>query len=120
MGLRGRLNRLQTSLRGQLSSFELADGSRYWYDPDAAFPELFLFGAACLRAAGPPHARPEPPELVRALVKAKDRRAAFESLAPVPFFPYEYDAFVERGELVHRSMVAGRDVYGKPCEDLSD
>ncbi len=71
MGLRGRLNRLQTSLRGPLSSFELADGSRYWYDPDAAFPELFLFGVACLRA-GPPHTRPEPPELVRALVKAKD------------------------------------------------
>jgi hypothetical protein len=29
------------------------------------------------------------------------------------------EAFVERGELVHRSMVAGRDVYGEPL-DLSD
>ncbi len=112
------MNRLRASLRGQLSSFELADGTRYWYDSQTAGAELFLHGTACLRAGAPAN-RPEPPEILLALVKARDRRAAFEALAPNPLFPYEYGPFVERGELVHRSMVVGRDVYGEPL-DLSD
>ena len=119
MGLRGRLNRLQASLRGQLSSFELADGGAYWYAEDQAFEDLFMFGSACMKA-GRAADRPDPPEIVLALVKAKDRRAAFDALEPVPFWPYEYDAFVERGELVHRSLIAGRGLDGEPCEDLSE
>jgi hypothetical protein len=119
MGLRGELSRLRASLRGELESFDLEGGGKHWYDPQAVGAELFLFGCACLRA-GAPENRPEPPEIVRALVRAKDRRAALAALAPNPLFPYEYEPFVERGELVHRSMVAGRDVDGEPCEDLSD
>ncbi len=119
MGLRGELHRLWASLRGQLSSFELADGSRYWYDPQAVGAELFLHGAACLRAGAPAN-RPPPPEIVRALARAKDRRAAFEALAPNPLFPYEYEVLVERGELVPRSMVAGRAVHESTCADLSE
>ena len=33
-------------------------------------------------------------------------------------FPYEVEALVERGELLPRSMVAGREL-GEPLEDLS-
>lgn len=119
MGLRNELHRLRSALRGQLSSFELEDGSRHWYDPEAACAELFLFGTACLRS-GAPENRPEPPEMVRALVKAKDRRRALEALGPLPFWPYEYAPFVESGELVHRSLVAGRDLDESACEDLSE
>ena len=63
---------------------------------------------------------PEPPEIVRALAKAKDRRAAFDALATAPFWPYEYEPFVRDGELVHRSLVAGRDVDDSTCVDLSE
>ena len=76
-------------------------------------------GTACPRA-GRAAARPEPPEIVRAFTRAKNRRAAFDALAPSPFFPYEYEPFVESGELVHRSLVAGRDLDEAACEDLSE
>jgi hypothetical protein len=118
MGLRDDLRRVRASLHGELDSFDLEGGRKHWYDPHAVGAELFLFGCACLRA-GASENRPDPPEIVRALVKAKDRRAAFEALAPNPLFPYEYEALVERGELVHRSMISGRDVDGT-CADLSE
>ena len=76
-------------------------------------------GTACLRA-GRAAARPEPLELVRAFTRAKNRRAAFDALAPSPFFPYEYEPFVESGELVHRSLVAARDLDEAACEGLSE
>ncbi len=111
--MRGRLRRLQAKLRGQFDYFELEGGGKHWYDPQAVGAELFLHGCACLRA-GAPENRPEPPEIVRALARAKDRRAAFDALAPNPLWPYELEPFFERGELVHRSMIAGRDVDGAP------
>ncbi len=119
MGIKGELHRLRAALRGALSSFELADGGRFWYDDTEAFKDLFLFGSACMRA-GRVEDRPDPPEIVLALVKAKDRRAALDALEPIPFFPYEDEPFVERGELIHRSLIAGRGLDGEPCEDLSE
>ena len=119
MGLKDDVNRLRASLRGELESFELTDGTRFWFDEQEAYAELFLFGVGCLKA-GRAEDRPEPPEIVRALAKAQDRRAAFDALAPTPFWPYEYDPFVESGELVHRSLVAGRDSDESACEDLSE
>ena len=119
MGLRGELNRLRAALRGQLSSFELSDGSRFWYSEEQAFRDLFMFGSECGKVSRVED-RPEPPPIVLALARAKDRRAALAALEPLPFWPYEYAAFVERGLLVHRSLIAGRDVNGEPCEDLSE
>jgi hypothetical protein len=117
--MRGRLRGLQAKLRGQLDYFELEGGGRHWYDPQAACAELFLHGCACLRA-GAPENRPEPPEIVRALARAKDRRAALEAVAPSPLWPYEYEAFFERGELVHRSMVSGQGLDDSAWADLSE
>ena len=119
MGLRDQMSQLRASLRGQLSSFELADGTRYWFHEAEAFEELFLFGTACLRA-GRAADRPEPPEIVRALAEAQDRRAAFDALGPLPFWPFEREAFVRDGLLIHRSLIAGRDVDGSACADLSE
>ena len=120
MGLRDELRRVRASLRGDFESFELVDGTRHWYDPEAVGAELFLHGCACLRA-GAPENRPPPPEILRALVQAKDRRAAFAAVAPNPaMFPYERLALVERGDLVHRSLVAGRDADESAPSDLSE
>jgi hypothetical protein len=120
MGLRDELRRVRASLRGELESFDLEGGAKRWYDPYAVGAELFLHGCACLRA-GAPENRPEPPEILLALAKARDRRAAFAAVAPNPaLFPYEREAFVERGELVHRSLVAGRDADESAPSDLSE
>ena len=120
MGLRDELRRVRASLHDELASFDLADGSRFWYDPYAVGAELFLYGCASLRAGAPAN-RPEPPDIVRALTKARDRRAAFAAVAPNPaMFPYERLALVERGDLVHRSLVAGRDADESAPSDLSE
>ena len=121
MGLRNWMRRLERGARGELASFELEDGSRHYYDPVSG--ERFLHSMECLRAQGNGEASfPEPPETVRALLKAKDRAAALAQLYPsgtFDVFPYDKEAIVERGELVPRSVVVGREL-GVPLQDLSE
>jgi hypothetical protein len=119
--VRNKLRRLEAAARGWLESFELADGSRHYYDRVSA--ERLLHSMECLRAQGEGKTTyPEPPETLRAITRAKDRRAALEQVYhPGAFdvFPYDTEALVERGELVPRSMVAGREL-GEVLEDLSE
>jgi hypothetical protein len=68
--VKDKLRRLERAARGHLVSFELEDGSRFYYDP--ASPEMFLHICDCLRNHDKPE-RPEPPELVKAIARAKDR-----------------------------------------------
>ncbi len=122
MGLRGRIKRLEHAAREDLASFELEDGSRHYYD--RVSPDRFLHSMECLRAQGEGETSfPEPPETLRALLRAKDRAAAlaqvYGSGSFFDIFPYEPEALVERGELVPRSMVAGSEL-GEVLEDLSE
>jgi hypothetical protein len=121
MGLRDKMRRLENSLRGHLASFELEDGSRHYYDPESG--EVFLHSMACLRAQGEGKTTfPEPPETLWAILRAKDRSATLAQVAGAGYsdvFPYDKEALVERGELVPRSMVVGREL-GEPIEDLSE
>ena len=105
MALRDRLRRLEKNAQGKLSSFELADGSRYFYEPEKVFPELFGHGARCLTADYKGEPRPEPPEILKAIVRARDRRRVAERLY-TPFTAYDLDALVERGEFTPRSYLA--------------
>jgi hypothetical protein len=121
MGLRSRVKRLERAARGDLASFVLEDGSRYYYDPQSG--ECFLHSMDCLRAQGDCEPFPEPPETVKAIVRARDRRAALDQLAPngsFGVFPYEVEALVGRGELVPRSLVAGRELGDPDPGDLSE
>ena len=115
------IKRLERGLRGTLESFVLEDGSRFHYDPTSA--ERFLHSMDCLRAQGEGKTTfPEPPETVKAITRARDREAALNQLYPVgsfSVFPYDVGALLERGELVPRSMVAGREL-GEVLEDLSE
>jgi hypothetical protein len=52
MGLRDKLGRLEDASRANLESFELVDGSRYYYDPQEVHKGMFLHGIDCLRADG--------------------------------------------------------------------
>jgi hypothetical protein len=120
MPLRGWIKRLEHAAREDLASFELEDGSRHYYDPVS--PDRFLHSMDCLRAQGDGETSfPEPPVTVRAITRAKDRAAALEQVyqsGSFDIFPYEPEALVERGKLVPRSMVAGREL-GEVLEDTS-
>ncbi len=114
------LARLEHAARGELESFELLDGSRYYHDP--LDPELLLHWADCL-TAGNPDKWPEPPEAVRKVTEAKDPQAALDSIVGggtwnIP--PYDLDALATERVIRPRSLVAGRDVYDQDVEDLSE
>ena len=120
MTLRNWIKRLERGAREDLESFVLEDGSRYYYDP--ASGDCFLHSMDCLRAQGECEPFPEPPETVKAIARARDRRAALDQLYPngsFGVFPYEVEALIERGEFVPRSLVAGREL-GEPLPDLSE
>ena len=123
MGPRRRLQRLEKAAQGKLDYFELREGGRYWFDPSSAHIELFTHSMSSMRADYGGALRPDPPEIMRALTRAKDRKAALEELYPtgesMRFSAYNLEALVERGELVPRSFVAGREV-GERLEDLSE
>jgi hypothetical protein len=120
VGLRDKLRRLERDAHGDLASFVVEDGSRYYFNPKSG--ECFLHSMDCLRAQGDCEPFPEPPETVKAIAIARDRGAALNQLYPsgtFGIFPYEVEALVERGELVPRSLVAGREL-GEPLENLSE
>ena len=119
MGLRGWIKRLERDARGDLASFVLEDGSRYYYNPESG--EWFLHACDCLRAQGDCEPFPEPPETIIALTRARNRAAALEATCGGGFglFPYEREALLDRGELVPRSLVAGRKL-GEPTGGLSE
>ncbi len=120
MSLKGWVKRLERDARGDLASFALEDGGRYYFDPESG--DCFLHSMDCLRAQGKGEPFPEPPETLKAIARARDRRAALAQLYPgEPFglFPYEPEALVDGGELVPRSLVAGREL-GEPTGDLSE
>ena len=114
------MRRLERAARENLASFVLEDGSRYYFNP--ASGECFLHSMDCLDAQGECRPFPEPPETLKAISCARDRRAALNQLysnGTFGLFPYEVEALVERGELVPRSLVAGREL-GEPLPDLSE
>jgi hypothetical protein len=113
MGLRGKLRRLERGARGNLESFVLEDGSRYYFNPTSA--ECFLHACACVRAQHKGEPFPEPPQTIKALTRARNRAAALDTAcggggASLGLFPYEREALLERGELVPRSLVASREL----------
>jgi hypothetical protein len=113
MGLRGKLKRLERGARGNLESFVLEDGSRYYFNPTSA--ECFLHACACVRAEHDGEPFPEPPETIKALTRARNRADALEATCGGGFglFPYEREALLERGELVPALWI-------HPIEDMSE
>ena len=120
MGLRDSLRCLKRELRGSLDSFVLEDGSRYYHDPSNL--ELISHIFDCLHAQGAGEPFPEPPEVVKAIARAKHREAALHQVAGGGdlLFPYEVEALLERGEIVPRSLVHGRELGDGPIPDLSE
>ena len=64
---------------GECESFDLEDGSRFYHDPVQG--QVFLHPCECLRAQGGGATTfPQPPPVIKAIARARDRRAAFESV----------------------------------------
>jgi hypothetical protein len=125
VSLRAWLKRLERGARGEMGSFELLDGSRYYFDPLSG--ELFLHWCDCIRAGNPPD-WPEPPEVVRKLCEARDVRRALEELTDpgvvgtsgFTCLVYDAETLINERRLEPRSLVAGRDAYDQAVEDLSE
>jgi hypothetical protein len=111
-------------MEGDLESFELADGSQFYFDPQS--PELFLYTCECAAAQGEDKTTfPEPPDVIKAIARAKDRVVAYDLVfghdhaGAFVDFPFEYEALIEAGKLIPRSMVVEREI-GEPLTDLSE
>jgi hypothetical protein len=65
------VRRLERGLRGELESFPLQDGSRYYFDPTEADSDLFVFSYR-VRCGEPA----DKPEILRKLCEAKDVQGA--------------------------------------------
>ena len=124
------IKRLEHAARGDLASFELLDGGRYYFDP--ASPELFMHWYECGKA-GSAHHWPEPPERVRKVAEAKDVERAVELVrgeGSWDFFVYDIQVLISERTLEPRGLVsrydpvAGEyrvlDPYDYEHEDLSE
>jgi hypothetical protein len=115
LGFKDKLRRLQRAAQGQLEYIELEDGTRYWYDPAEVGVEVFMHTTNSLQADYKGEKRPEAPEILKAISQARERRRALETVFEEPFIAFDLPVLIERGELVPRSMVAGKE-YGEPLD----
>ena len=123
------MRRLENAMRGNLESFELLDGSRYYFDPASA--DLYMHWFECGRRGNASN-WPEPPELVRKLTEAKDVARAIESVRGEGwnFLVYDEDVLITERRLEPRPLVTRRDPhtgewtpvdpYHQEVEDLSE
>jgi hypothetical protein len=127
--VRSWLKRLEHAARGDLESFELLDGSRYYFDPTS--PDLFMHWIECGRA-GNARNWPEPPEVVRKLTEAKDVAQAIEKVRGEGWncLVYDEEILINERRLEPRPLVTKRDPhsgewtpvdpYEQAVEDLSE
>ena len=76
------VKRLKARLGGGRRVVELADGSRFYFEPEKVFEVMFMFLMNSLRAIYEGIERPEAPEIVRAIAGAVDRERAFRTVFP--------------------------------------
>jgi hypothetical protein len=115
VGLRGWIKRLEHQAWGNLESFELIDGSRYYYDPTATNKELFLHAVDMYLGR-----TRRIPEIYHAICRARDPVAALATIAPEnpekafvdPASLYDYWALVHERRLV--------PIIAEAPEDLSE
>jgi hypothetical protein len=114
--LRSWVRSLERRSKRGLESFELLDGSRFYYDPARAYKDLFVYSYDAL--LGNPW--PRPPEILRRLTEAADIRAALKQLEPAN----AEVVLVSVGELFDMDALLGRreliPLEQKPAEDLSE
>ena len=120
MGLREWIKRMERATKGDLESFELLDGSRYYFDRLETHRLMFMHWFACARA-GNPCDWPPAPEILQKLCEAREVDSALGVVASKgEFLPYDCDLLITERRLEPRALVAGRDVYDQMVGDLSE
>jgi hypothetical protein len=116
--MRSWIRRLERDARGHLESFELLDGSTYYYDGLETYKELFLHAYDV--QLGDADKWPEPPEVYRKMCEAKDPATVLKRFKPEDperaFVDvtqiYDTDVLVRERRLV--------PLVHAPVEDLSE
>jgi|SRR5215208_4212308 len=115
MGLRDQLQRLKRDARGDLDSFPLLDGSRYYYNTTEVHKQLFLHTYDLQLGR-----RPEPPEVLTKLCQARNPAAVLGRFRP----ERPEQAFVDLAACYDTdALVKGRRLVAfevEPPEDLSE
>lgn len=107
MGLKAKLAALRRTMRGNLDSFLLADGTRYFFNPGETFSVLFRYFAESMTADHKREPRPQPPEILQAVAGAKNREdALYRVMGDYSQLPLDREALVARGEFVSQSLRA--------------
>jgi hypothetical protein len=117
MGLRGWLKRLERAASEDLESFELLDGSTYYYDRLETYGELFVHACDLQLGRGE---WPKPPEVYRKMCEARDPARVLEQFRPED----PERAFVNLAELYDKDVLVNErrlvPLYHPPVEDLSE
>ena len=129
MALRSWLRRVEKAARGDIGSFELLDGTRYYFDP--ASWDLFKHWTDCARV-GSARNWPEPPEVMQKLTEARDVARAIEKVRGGGWncLVYDEEILITERRLEPRPLVTRRnphtgewtpvDPYHQEVEDLSE
>jgi|SRR5215213_2848496 hypothetical protein len=118
MSLRASIKRLERRASQDLASFELLDGTTYYYDRLETYKELFLHAYDV--QLGDADKWPKPPEVYRKMCQARDLSEVLERFRPED----PKRAFVNVAELfdtdvlVHERRLVMLSV--EPPEDLSE
>src|SRR5215204_3885813 len=130
MGLRNWVKRVEHAARQDLASFELLDGSRFFYNPTS--PVLFTHWVTCC-GKDTAHDWPPPPEVMQKLTEAKDVERALDAVMGQAGFGgmvYDPDILISERRLEPRGLISrydprlGKhvvlDPYDSRVEDLSE
>jgi hypothetical protein len=116
--VRSWIRRLERDARGHLESFELLDGSTYYYDGLQTYKELFLHAYDVL--LGDAHKWAEPPEILSKMCEARDVAAVLKRFRPED----PQCAFVNLAELYDTDVLVNErrlvPLTHAPVEDLSE
>jgi hypothetical protein len=117
VSLRGWVKRIERAAKDELESFELLDGSRYYYDPIEAAKELFLFGIDCYKSDSISE-WPEPPDIYARVCEARDQADVLEQVVPSDKAAWFIDLPYDRNVLSSERRLEPASI--EPVEDLSE
>jgi hypothetical protein len=116
LALRELIRRLKQAAEGEVESFALRDGSRFYYDHLETAKAMFLHSVKC-QTADTLEEWPAPLQIHVKLLEAKDPAAVLAHLEPPggpQFAPLPYD----RGALISERRLV--PLFTGPVKDLSE
>jgi hypothetical protein len=106
-------------MRGTLEAIEQRDGTMFYFEPEEVSKDMFLFFSNSLIAVYHGEERPDPPQVVHAIARARDREKAFRTVFPEgpSFFVLDERALIEHGKIVPRRIAPSEKLDVSLVED---